>query len=131
MAFPRGPPHIPEEVVHEQPGSFRGRKDPWGRLRHPIIDADGHWLEFWPVMHEEFPRIGGDAAVEALAMASQRVPNSLAMSLAERTRRRIGQEAFWSSPSENVRDRARAMLPRLMYERLVVDKQAQEVLARA
>jgi hypothetical protein len=63
-------------------------------------------------MREEFPRIGGDAAVEALAMASQRVPNSLAMSLAERTRRRIGQEAFWSSPSENVRDRATAMLPR-------------------
>ena len=29
-----------------------------------------------------------------------------------------GQEAFWSSPSENVLDRATAMLPRLMYERL-------------
>ena len=27
-------------------------------------------------------------------------------------------EAFWSSPSENVLDRATAMLPRLMYERL-------------
>jgi predicted TIM-barrel fold metal-dependent hydrolase len=46
------------------------------------------------------------------------VPNSLGVSLAERTRRRIGQEAFWSSPSENVLDRATAMLPRLMYERL-------------
>jgi predicted TIM-barrel fold metal-dependent hydrolase len=40
------------------------------------------------------------------------------MPLAERTRRRVGQEAFWSSPSENVLDRATAMLPRLMYERL-------------
>ena len=89
-----------------------------GRLSHPIIDADGHWLEFAPHMREEFRRIGGEAAVEALAIASQRVPNSLRMSLAERTRRRIGQEAFWSSPSENVRDRATAMLPRLMYERL-------------
>jgi predicted TIM-barrel fold metal-dependent hydrolase len=89
-----------------------------GRLRHPIIDADGHWLEFGPAMREEFRRIGGEAAVEALTMASQRVPNSLALSLAERTRRRIGQEAFWSSPSENVRDRATAMLPRLMHERL-------------
>jgi predicted TIM-barrel fold metal-dependent hydrolase len=89
-----------------------------GRLSHPIIDADGHWLEFGPVMREEFRRIGGDAAVEGLAIASQRVPNSLRMSLAERSRRRIGQEAFWSSPSENVLDRATAMLPRLMYERL-------------
>jgi predicted TIM-barrel fold metal-dependent hydrolase len=88
------------------------------RLSHPIIDADGHWLEYAPVMREEFRRIGGDAAAEALAIASQRIPNSLRMSLAERRRRRVGQEAFWSSPSENVLDRATAMLPRLMYERL-------------
>src|SRR3989475_3125382 len=88
------------------------------RLTHPIVDADGHWLEYNPVMREEFRRIGGDAAVEALAIASQRIPNSLRLSLAERRRRRIGQEAFWSSPSENVRDRATAMLPRLMSERL-------------
>jgi predicted TIM-barrel fold metal-dependent hydrolase len=46
------------------------------------------------------------------------VPSSLKMTLAERTRKRVGQEAFWSSPSENVLDRATAMLPRLMYERL-------------
>jgi len=39
------------------------------RLNHPIIDADGHWLEYGPVMREEFRRIGGDAAVEALATA--------------------------------------------------------------
>ena len=88
------------------------------RLGHPIIDADGHWLEYGPVMGEEFRRIGGEAAAEAWAMASQRVPNALKMSLAERRRRRVGQEAFWSSPCENVLDRATAMLPRLMYERL-------------
>ena len=51
-------------------------------------------------------------------MATQRVPTSLKMTLVERTRKRVGQEAFWSSPSENVLDRATAMLPRLMYERL-------------
>ena len=88
------------------------------RLSHPIIDADGHWIEYGPVMKEEFRRIGGAAAVEAYEVASQRVPNTLKMSLAERRRRRVGQEAFWSSPSENVLDRATAMLPRLMYERL-------------
>ena len=88
------------------------------RLTHPVIDADGHWLEYGPVMREEFRRIGGEAAVEGLALASQRVPNALRMTVAERTRRRIGQEAFWSSPCENVLDRATAMMPRLMYERL-------------
>src|SRR5256884_6615388 len=88
------------------------------RLSHPIIDADGHWLEYAPVMREQFRRIGGEAAVEALAVASDRIPSALRMSLAERRRRRIGQESFWSSPCENVLDRATAMLPRLMYERL-------------
>ncbi|HEX9187391.1 MAG TPA: amidohydrolase family protein [Vicinamibacteria bacterium] len=87
-------------------------------LDHPIIDADGHWLEYGPVMREEFRRIGGEAAVEGLARASARVPTALGMSVAERARRRVGMEAFWSSPSENVRDRATAMLPRLMHERL-------------
>jgi predicted TIM-barrel fold metal-dependent hydrolase len=88
------------------------------RLSHPVIDADGHWIEYAPVMREEFRRIGGDAAVEAYDIASQRVPSSLKMTLAERRRRRVGQEAFWGSPCENVLDRATAMLPRLMYERL-------------
>src|SRR6266545_876704 len=87
------------------------------RLSHPIIDADGHWIEYAPVMREEFRRIGGEAAAEALEVASQRVPNSLKLSLPERRRRRIGQEAFWGSPCENVLHRATAMLPRLMYER--------------
>ena len=87
-------------------------------LKHPIIDADGHWAEFAPHMREEFRRIGGDTAVEALAMASARIPNSLNMSVAERRRRRIGQEAFWFLPTKNTLDRATAMMPRLLYERL-------------
>ena len=88
------------------------------RFNHPIIDADGHWAEYAPLMREEFRRIGGDTAVEALALASQRIPNSLGMSVAERRHRRIGQEAFWLLPTKNTLDRATAMLPRLMYERL-------------
>jgi predicted TIM-barrel fold metal-dependent hydrolase len=46
------------------------------------------------------------------------VPTALKMSVAERARKRVGMESFWSSPSENVLDRATAMLPRLMYDRL-------------
>src|SRR5262245_53295879 len=88
------------------------------RLNHPVVDADGHWIEYMPVMREEFRRIGGEAAVEALATATQRVPTALGMSVAERARKRVGMEAFWSSPSENVLDRATAMFPRLMHARL-------------
>src|SRR5262252_7726999 len=87
-------------------------------LKHPIIDADGHWAEFAPDMRAEFRKIGGDTAVEALALASARIPNSLSMSLAERRRRKVGQEAFWFLPTKNTLDRATAMMPRLLYERL-------------
>jgi predicted TIM-barrel fold metal-dependent hydrolase len=87
-------------------------------LKHPILDADGHWAEFPPLMREEFRRIGGDTAVEALDVASARIPRSLSMSVAERRHRRIGQEAFWFLPTRNTLDRATAMMPRLMYERL-------------
>ena len=31
------------------------------RLTHPVIDADGHWLEYGPIMRDEFRKIGGDA----------------------------------------------------------------------
>src|SRR3989449_3241709 len=87
------------------------------RLSHPIIDADGHWLEYAPIMREEFRRIGGDAAAEALALASDRIPSSLRMSLAERRRRRAGQEAFWGAPRENVLHPATARLPPFPYQR--------------
>jgi len=88
------------------------------RLNHPIVDADGHWAEYPPLMRQEFRRIGGDTAVEALDMASARIPRSLSMSVAERRHRRIGQEAFWFLPTKNTLDRATAMMPRLLYERL-------------
>ena len=30
------------------------------RLDHPIIDADGHWIEYGPVFTEELRRVGGE-----------------------------------------------------------------------
>src|SRR4029453_4550018 len=87
-------------------------------LKHPIIDADGHWAEFAPDMRAEFRRIGGDTAGEVFELTRARIRNSLSMSVAERSRRRIGQEAFWFLPTKNTLDRATAMMPRLLYERL-------------
>ena len=34
------------------------------RLDHPIIDADGHWIEYGPVFTEELRRVGGEDAVQ-------------------------------------------------------------------
>ena len=88
------------------------------RLGHPIIDADGHWLEFGPVVTDEMRRIGGDLAVQGFSERGHHVREALAMSVDERKKQQIAQEAFWGAPTRNTVDRATAMLPGLLYERL-------------
>jgi predicted TIM-barrel fold metal-dependent hydrolase len=44
--------------------------------------------------------------------------DSLSMSVDERKRRRVAQPAFWSRQASNTLDRATAMMPRLLYDRL-------------
>jgi predicted TIM-barrel fold metal-dependent hydrolase len=97
---------------HLSPAQIRAQ------LSHPVIDADGHWLEFGSVVSEQIRRIGGNRAAEGFLSIRRPDREALAMSVAERRRGRIPQEAFWSSPSKNTRDRATAMLPRLLHERL-------------
>ena len=97
---------------HPTPAQIRAR------LRHPVIDGDGHWLEYGPVFSEQMRRVGGDRAVEGFRSVRRGDRASLAMGVEERRRRRIAQESFWSSPARNTRDRATAMLPHLLYERL-------------
>lgn len=88
------------------------------QLSHPVVDADGHWLEFGPLVRQELRKIGGDKAVEGFSMFPKLVQNQLTMSVAERAAHRTAQQAFWALPTKNTRDRATAMMPKLMNERL-------------
>jgi len=88
------------------------------QLGHPVIDADGHWLEFGPLLVEALERIGGEPAARALKMGGSRVKGALAMSVAQRRANGLAQEAFWGAPTRNTRDRATAIMPKLLYERL-------------
>src|SRR2546426_9984045 len=83
------------------------------RLNHPIIDADGHWIEYGPVMREEFRKIGGGAAGGAPAIHRPRLPPPPRMSPAQPRRRPARPEGLWSSPRANALGRAPARLPRL------------------
>jgi len=87
-------------------------------LAHPVIDGDGHWVEFDPVFSERMRKVGGDKAADGFLAALQTTRDALSMSVAERRRRRVAQPAFWSRQAENTLDRATAMMPRLLYERL-------------
>jgi predicted TIM-barrel fold metal-dependent hydrolase len=88
------------------------------RLGHPVIDADGHWVEYAPVLRDAMARIGGEPAARGFGSFSAGVERSLAMSVGERRHHHLSQEAFWGSPTRNTLDRATSMLPRLLYERL-------------
>src|ERR1700678_213519 len=87
-------------------------------LKHPVIDADGHWLEVRPVILEQLEKFGGSRAVDGFRSFNGRVSKRLTASEDERKRRRRAQEAFWALPTKNTRDRATEILPRLLYQRL-------------
>ncbi len=88
------------------------------QMNHPIIDADGHWLEFGPLVRERLRKIGGDLAVEGFSSRPKLIDQQLSMSVAERRKRRVGQQGFWGLPTKNTRDRATAIMPQLLYERM-------------
>ena len=87
-------------------------------LKHPIIDADGHWIEYGPVFAERMCKAVGDKAADAFLALQRRVPEALGLSIAERKQRGIAMEGYWGRQSTNTLDRATAMMPRLLYVRL-------------
>ena len=87
------------------------------KVKHPIIDGDGHWVEFPPVFAEKMRKVGGDKAADGF-LAPRGAGEALKMTPAERTERRIAQPNFWNRQGENTLDRATAMMPKLLYERL-------------
>lgn len=88
------------------------------KLKHPVVDGDGHWVEYDPVFSERMRKVGGDKAADGFLAAMRTTRDALSMSVTERRRRRIGQPGFWTRQSENTLDRATAMMPRMLYDRL-------------
>ncbi|HZT86587.1 MAG TPA: hypothetical protein VFA12_01375 [Stellaceae bacterium] len=88
------------------------------RLKHPVVDGDGHWLEFAPVFSEQMRKAGGDKAADGFLAALKTTTDALKMTQAERNERRTAMPNFWNRQAENTLDRATAMMPKLLYERL-------------
>jgi predicted TIM-barrel fold metal-dependent hydrolase len=88
------------------------------KLKHPVVDADGHWLEYGPVFSDQMRKVSGDLAADAFLASQRTTKENLRTPVEERKRRRIGMEGVWTRQATNTRDRATAMYPRLLYERL-------------
>ena len=90
--------------AHMTPQEVRSKID------HPIVDGDGHWVEYDPVFSEKMRKVGGDLAADGFLKAMGVTREALSMSVAERRHKRIGQQAFWARQAENTLDRATAMI---------------------
>ena len=95
-------------------------------LDHPVIDVDGHFVEMAPVLHEEIlatlEELGG-ASLRDRYLAGPVRPTDTSSILAGRTVAGgrdtwSAMPSWWGWPVANVRDRATAHLPALLYERL-------------
>ena len=87
-------------------------------LEHSVIDVDGHYVEFGPDILDYLRRVAGQRVADAFKAPSDRMGNSIRMTPEQRRDQGLAQEGFWVIPSKNTRDRATALFPRLLYERL-------------
>ncbi len=87
------------------------------RLTHPVVDADGHYIEVSPVLLDYVQQVGGSGAVEDYVQyfASR---DWIAMSPDARRISGVSAMPWWTFPSTNTVDRVTASLPRLLNERL-------------
>jgi predicted TIM-barrel fold metal-dependent hydrolase len=88
------------------------------QLDHPVIDSDGHDIEYLPLVRDELRELAGQEELDGFARMVQ--GSALARGLSDDQCRTLGlsRVPWWGLPAENTRDRATAMLPRLFYERL-------------
>jgi len=93
-------------------------------LAHPIIDADGHFVEIGPLIDEEMlsylEEMGGRAVRDRYASDTGLTDTStvLARHAGAHSAEWKAMPSWWGWATENTRDRATAHLPALLYERL-------------
>jgi len=89
------------------------------RVKHPIIDSDGHMIEFEGGIQDSLTRVGGHKLVERFnAWTGQSLFSWNRMSSQQRRDKRAPRNVWWGVPTKNTLDRATVSLPRLLYERL-------------
>jgi len=88
------------------------------RIGHPVVDCDGHWVEYAPVFLDYIRQVMGSDAPELYRRLLPTLAGPSPLPFEERRARRIAQSGWWIMPARNTLDRATAMAPKLMHERL-------------
>ena len=58
------------------------------KIDHPIVDGDGHWVEYDPVFGDKMRKVGGDLAADGFLKAMGTTRELLSMTIAERREKR-------------------------------------------
>ena len=94
------------------------------KLDHPVIDSDGHMIEFEPGFLDYLKREGGASMVKRFLSPERnsggwgRLFRWYGLSPEERLDQRATRSPWWPLPTKNTLDRATAMLPKLLSERM-------------
>jgi predicted TIM-barrel fold metal-dependent hydrolase len=89
------------------------------RIDHPIIDSDGHQIEYLPLVRDFMVEDAGEDVARLLDQMTQSAAARAAVpSPADRRRLGMFSAGVWGLPAKNTLDRATVMLPDLMYRRL-------------
>lgn len=87
-------------------------------LDHPVIDGDGHLIEYLPLVRDFVAEEAGEAVAQRLDALLDIAREHRALSPEQRRRMRVTRGGWWAFPTRNTLDRATAMIPDLMYQRL-------------
>ncbi|MDO8434286.1 MAG: amidohydrolase family protein [Candidatus Binatus sp.] len=89
------------------------------KLDHPVIDSDGHTVEFEPALLDYIKKVGGDAMVKRYHDALQGGLFAWYRQSPEQRRElRTTRPPWWALPTKNTLDRATSSMPKLLHERL-------------
>src|SRR5262249_18705089 len=75
------------------------------RLDHPVIDGDGHTIEYDPLFFEYLAEVGGPKMVERYHRLGTKGGVYYSANDAERVDRRLARIPYWGNPSRNTYDR--------------------------
>jgi predicted TIM-barrel fold metal-dependent hydrolase len=90
------------------------------RLGHPVIDGDGHIVEYGPTYKDYLKQVAGPRIVERFdKVMSQHIgPYWFNLTSAERRDIGVPRGPWWGRATKNTLDGATALLPNLLRERL-------------
>ena len=99
-------------------GSTKSSAEVRAGLAHPVIDADGHVIEFLPAVRDHLRDEGGAGLVDRFDAVADAASGIEGPSADERRAMGLFRLTWWAYPARNTLDRATGMLPALLYERL-------------